>query len=635
MVIVSKGKTEYKILIPNAATEAELYAAHQLQEYVERSTGSRLQIWRDMHLHALEGEGKWSPIPARAWRGPWLDKLIPSKFISLGNTKLFESQKFGNNFETLNGDGFFLQTKGEHVFVSAKNGRGILYGVCEILERCLGIRFLTERDTYLPRVSEMIVPEWNEACVPAFAMRTYLVGGVFQDSCEPAHYVHTRTNDSFTRMDTRHGGRSSMWGRNVDHNFIFYVPRELYGETHPEFYYTDATYGTTIDLLNGMTAEGKLDESMEVSVAKIVIEEMKKDVLANPDIDFFVFEQEDGPFCYPYDNDPEKLAIEQKYKRSGILIRFCNMLAENLQRWADAELNGRKINIVTFAYSYASEAPVREENGEFVPIDETVVARDNVVMRIALMSNAYYSYFDPIQPDYLREGLAQWRACAKRFMFWAYDNNFCQYLCYYPSFRVMQDNIRGFRDMGITYFCMQGPHNTCVNWQGNMRAYVYRNLMWNPDQDAKALLDEYIDRYYGMAAPAIRAFMGHFERWYESYSKENELDVRMVVGNHYKPECNSIAVIDAAEEEIARAEEEVKASNLSATEKSNLLKKLVRVKATPQYMRFNSYLEFYPDRTQADKDAYAEVLFETCRLGDIDFYAETMMFEEYTLERKL
>lgn len=268
MVIVSKGKTEYKILIPNAATEAELYAAHQLQEYVERATGSRLQIWRDTHLHALEGEEKWSPIPSRAWRGPWLDKLIPSKFISLGNTKLFEAQQFKNDFDTLNGDGFFLQTKGEHVFVSAKNGRGILYGVCEILERCLGIRFLTERDTYLPRVSEMTVPEWNEACVPAFAMRTYLVGGVFQDSCEPAHYVHTRTNDSFTRMDARHGGRSSMWGRNVDHNFIFYVPREIYGESHPEFYYTDATYGTTIDLLNGITADGKLDENMEVSVAE-------------------------------------------------------------------------------------------------------------------------------------------------------------------------------------------------------------------------------------------------------------------------------------------------------------------------------------------------------------------------------
>ena len=635
MVIVSDGKTDYKILIPHAASEAVLYAAHQLQEYVERATGSRLQIWRDTHLHALAKEGAWSPIPARAWRGPWLDKLIPSKFISLGRTKLFDAQNLNNDYNALNGDGFYLQTRGEQVFVTAKNDRGILYGVCEILERCLGIRFLTERDTWLPRNAVMEIPEWDEACVPAFAMRTYLVGGVFQDSCEPAHYVHTRTNDSFTHMDARHGGRSSMWGRNVDHNFIFYVPREVYGESHPEFYYTDATYGTTIDLLNGITPDGKLDESMDVSVAKIVIEEMKKDVLANPDIDFFVFEQEDGPFCYPYDDHPEKLAIEQKYKRSGILIRFCNVLAEALQKWSDAELGGRKINIVTFAYSYASEAPVREENGEYFPIDETVVARDNVVMRIALMSNAYYSYFDPRQPDYLRDGLAQWKACAKRFMFWAYDNNFCQYLCYYPSFRVMQENMRGFRDMGITYFCMQGPHNTCVNWQGNMRAYVYRNLMWDPDRDAQALLDEYIDKYYGMAAPRIRAFMEHFERWYREYSADNELDVRMVVGNHYKPECNRIEVIDAAEAEIVRAEEEVRASALGEAEKADLLKKLLRVKATPQYMRFNHYEDFYPDRGQQDKDAYAEVLFDTCRRADIDFYAETMMFEEYTIERKL
>ena len=635
MIIVENGKTDYKILIPQGAGEAVLYAAHELQKYVELATGSRLQIWRDGSLHALQGEGNWTPIPARAWRGPWLDRLIPSKFISLGNTKLFEAQKIENDWQALNGDGFYLQTRGAQVFVTAKNDRGILYGVCEILERTLGIRFLTERDTYLPRTDRMEIPEWEEACVPAFAMRTYLIGGVFQDGCEPAHYVHTRTNDSFTQVDARHGGRASMWGRNVDHNFVFYVPREIYGESHPEFYYTDPTYGTTIDLLNGITPEGKLDESMEVSVAKIVIEEMKKDVLANPDIDFFVFEQEDGPFCYPYDDNPEKLAIEKKYMRSGILIRFCNVLAEALQNWADRELGGRRINIVTFAYSYACEAPVREENGKFVPIDETVVARENVVMRLALMSNAYYDYFDERQPDYLVNGLAQWKACAKRFMFWAYDNNFCQYLFYYPSFAVMEKNVRGFRDMGITYFCMQGPHNTCVNWQGNLRAYVYRNLMWDPDRSAQRLAEEYIDCYYGVAAPEVKEFIKIFEDWYAAFAAREELDVRMVVGNHYKAACNDISVIDAAEAAIVRAEEKVRASALGEAEKILLFKKLLRVKATPQYMRFNLYEEFYPDRTQADKDAYAEVLFETCRRADIDFFAETMMFEEYTLERKL
>lgn len=72
---------------------------------------------------------------------------------------------------------------------------------------------------------------------------------------------------------------------------------------------------------------------MEVSVLKIVIEEMKKDIAANPDIDYFMFEQEDGPFFYPY-TDPKKVETEKKYGRTGILIRFCNVLATELQNGA-------------------------------------------------------------------------------------------------------------------------------------------------------------------------------------------------------------------------------------------------------------------------------------------------------------
>lgn len=634
MKIVENGFTEYKILIPSEADRAVLHAAHELQHFIEKSTGSRLQIWRDTFLHRLSKETDWSPIPSRAWRGEWSDRLYPSKFISLGRTKLFEAQNFGNDYACLNGDGFYLQTRGEHLFVSARCDRGILYGVYEILERFLGVRFLTERETYVPCRKEMIVQDCDEKCVPAFAMRVYLVGGVHQDWVEPDFYVRSRTNDSFTQMDEAHGGRAPMWGRNVDHNFHFYVPMETYFRSHPEFYYIDKTYGPTIDLLNGITEDGKLDESMEVSVLKIVIEEMKKDIAANPDIDYFMFEQEDGPFFYPY-TDPKKVETEKKYGRTGILIRFCNVLATELQKWCDAELGGRKINIVTFAYSYTSDAPVREENGKFVPIDETVIAKDNVVIRMALMSNAYYSYFDERQEDYIQNALAQWGACAKHFMFWAYDNNFTRYLYYFPSFHTMQDNVRGFRDLGISYLCMQGPHNTCVSWQGNMRAYVYRNLMWNPDRDADALLREYLDLYYKMAAPYVRQMMELFDTWYKNVSQTRKLDVRMVVGNHYLPEYNSIEVIDAAEKVIEQAEEMVSASELSVDEKADLMKKLLRVKVTPEFMRYNDYLSYYPDRTEEDREKCGKIFFENCKKADMDFFAETMMFEEYTLEKKL
>ena len=65
---------------------------------------------------------------------------------------------------------------------------------------------------------------------------------------------------------------------------------------------------------------------MDVSVAKIVIEEMKKDIIANPHADFFIFEQEDV-----IDPITDKDLIE-KYTASGVMIRFCNVIASELQK---------------------------------------------------------------------------------------------------------------------------------------------------------------------------------------------------------------------------------------------------------------------------------------------------------------
>jgi hypothetical protein len=85
------------------------------------------------------------------------------------------------------------------------------------------------------------------------------------------------------------------------HNTLKYVPVEKYfycdkndKNYHPEFY--NVINGKPRDLCftNGITDDGKLDESMEISVVKCIIEEMKKDILENPDKKYFCIEQEDG-----------------------------------------------------------------------------------------------------------------------------------------------------------------------------------------------------------------------------------------------------------------------------------------------------------------------------------------------------
>ena len=85
-----------------------------------------------------------------------------------------------------------------------------------------------------------------------------------------------------------------MYGRGVNHNFHLYVPFEKYGNTHPEFYrflYINGETVPTIDLTNGIADDGSLDESMPVSVAKIVVEELIKTADEHPDAEVLTFTQ--------------------------------------------------------------------------------------------------------------------------------------------------------------------------------------------------------------------------------------------------------------------------------------------------------------------------------------------------------
>lgn len=43
-------------------------------------------------------------------------------------------------------------------------------------------------------------------------------------------------------------------------------------------------------------------------------------------------------------------------------------------------------------------------------------------------------------------------------------------------------------------------------------------LLWNPDQDADALLDEWYERMVGpAAAPDLKAYYDHWEHFWEKY----------------------------------------------------------------------------------------------------------------------
>lgn len=522
-------------------------------------------------------------------------------------------------------DGFTIVPEGKNVVITGKTQRAVVYAAYAFAEEYLGVRFLTADCEIIPKKGSFIVEEYFYE--PLFDMRTYLVGDTFQELASQDFMAKVRVKDVFTEPDEAHGGKMEVYGRNVCHNFHYYVPYEKYGKAHPEFYRhitVNDEEMTTVDITNGLKENGSLDESMNESVVKSVIEEMYKDVAARPDVNIFSLTQEDGA---EYFDDENNRRLAEKYKRSGLLVRFCNAVVRGVNEKAKKEL-GRTIKITTFAYDYTKDAPVKYDNGKILPIDDTVIADKNLIIQFALFSNAAYDYFDPRQDEIILRAMREWKAIAKDFWFWAYDIAFNNYFAFYDSFKNIEANIKGFKDYGISYLCMQGSNDSAKNWQCNIRAYAYRRLMNGSGLSADELIDEYLSGYYSVAADDVKEVINLFSSNYAEKLSRGE-DVRFTTfGNFSDGENNPYDMLVKVLNVLEGAEKKI-IENYEGKEREIYLKRLAGVKTTPLDLIYLNYYRYFPNGNEDERSKAREEFVQTARYAEIDRARERYSLDRY------
>lgn len=573
MKFIKNGKSQ-AVIVVELDNPAAFYAAIELKTYIKKATGADLSV-----LENYTGDNPVFYVGGEHYKG--VENPLNIKKMDL------------------NDDGFVLRITDNAVYLDAQNGRGLIFGVYRFLEKYLGIRFLNSDCELVPKTQTLTLNKEVVIEKPEFALRSYLNGTMWE--CGAAdinlYLKHKQCNEHILISDKKYGGRCSMYGRNGTHNMATYVPYEIYKDSHPEFYYYNEGLGyRTIDLLNGITDDGKLDESKEISVAKIVIEELKKDVLANPDIIYFQFEQEDGDTIYPYEEGSKQAKLVEKYGRSGILIRFCNMLAREIQKWADEELDGRKINIVTFAYSYTKDPPIVDRDGKLVPIDDTVIAADNVVLRFSMNTggvNVGYHHFHEKNVEFLNK-FAGWKLVVKKFMIWCYDMDDVTHLWYYPVIKNIRQNVDNFIKLGVIYLMFEAGCSSVHDWQTDMRSYIYSNLMWDSKNSVNVLFNEYVDNFYGAAAEEVKkivCILENFSNYVRSIYDGYYVSTGKWSYRHADTQSDGLldrllAIYNKAEQKIIDA--------YDGDERKLFLKRLSAIRVTLLHMKVNKYnWEFY------------------------------------------
>jgi len=389
------------------------------------------------------------------------------------------------NLDGLSEDEYCIKTvttaEGKALVIAGGSDRGTSYGVFDFLERCLGIRWLTPDYTYIPAAPASI-PDTAVRYKPIFEYRdtTYLTA------------ANLKGIDAFRRFHRIYPGPGFSC-----HTSYALVPPDEHFQTHPEYYSLRggkrvAPVGVNMhSLVEQAKHPDKLGQLCysNPAVAETVFEQFKRQIDRNPAEKTLHLSQQD------WINNCECGACQTIDEREGTpmgsVLTCINRIADMLQ----AQRPGYSVE--TLAYWYTRKPPKK------------MVPRDNVVIKLCSIECDFFRPLDDPDAELNRDfvsDIMKWSAIAKRLHIWDYTPNYAHFSMPHPNFHVLFPNARFFAEHKVKGLFEQGAEiyggEFCY-----LRTYMVMKCMWNPYLDGDAVRDEFIDLYYGKAAPYIKEYI--------------------------------------------------------------------------------------------------------------------------------
>ncbi len=441
--IAENGESNFHIVNHQYSDETVRYAASELQKYLLKATNAAIPYFSDR-----------CPM-----RGPE---------IRIGENVRGETAVENS----LDAEGFCIRGDGEHITITGKTSRGVLYGVYRFLEIFCNYRCFTKDVEYIDTV-DMLEIELDEITEkPAFEFRD----AYFRNAFDGSFASKSRLNSGLCDISKAKGGRVKWF--NFHHSFCDLVPESLYFDEHPEYY----------SEIDGKRVRDSQLCLTNPEVLRIAEGTLRKWIKSNPECTVFSVAQNDNKLrC----TCPECSALEEKEgSPAGPIIRFVNKLSDAIK--ADYP----DVLIHTFAYQYSLPAPKK------------VVANDNVIVRLCSIDCRYDKPFETLakeNPDgneaVFVNALNDWKNHASRLYIWDYAVNFENYLQPFIHIHTLAENIRFFKQTGVKGLLEQGN----FSYGGgaafdDLKAYVISRLLWNPDTDIDGEIRLFIDNVYGEKA---------------------------------------------------------------------------------------------------------------------------------------
>ncbi|MFA6666655.1 MAG: DUF4838 domain-containing protein, partial [Armatimonadota bacterium] len=471
LTIVDGGKSDYEIVVAKNALPITVRAAQDLQEYVQKATGAKLEIVK-------------ADVPGAK----------PAIVVGEGPA----AKSLGVNLDGIKAEGFRIKTVGKNLVIAGKDTpgspdsdhwrsapqAGTWNGVSRFLEKELNIRwFMPGKDgEYVPHADKLVVADQDCKDAPSMIYRrmTYL----WTVNAPAARIKDVKGWERHNRA-----GWSIIW--NATHSWIENFKAETYFKDHPEWF----------ALVNGRrlaerplapqmctTNAGALDEFARVAVAY-----GKK----YPGVMFPLSPNDGGDFC----ECENCRALDRKFFSDGrpVLTDRIVTYASEVAKRVVKELPDQKFGL--YSYSYFVDPPT------YAKVHPSIY-----IMDVQNDINSLYKSRKSVS-DHLNRRLLPWRkTMGDNLFFYSHPEGHGSgdLPCMHKG--VLKDlfsnlnkaNVKGYAMCNITSFAASGLNN-----------YLTLQMAWDPSQDIDALYTDALNKCYGeKAAPFIRKYFDTVEnRW--------------------------------------------------------------------------------------------------------------------------
>ena len=473
LVLAEGGESRYRIVVAEDASASTRHAGEELSRFLGQIAGVEMPVISDARP---AGEHE-------IWVGS------SRRLGLLGDRAAIDMEALGE-------EGYVIRTVGSRLLIAGGEPRGTLYGVYGLLEDHLGCRWFAPGVSRIPSRPTLEVGPLDERRVPVLEYREPFTYDCFDgDWC-----ARNRVNSSRGELTARHGGKIAFGRGFFVHSFERLVPPDVHFDEHPEYF----------SLVGG---ERRKERSQLCCTNEEVIRLCTEGVLEamEQQPEAFVFSVSQNDWYNYCECAPCQALAEREGTQMAPVLHLVNRVAEAVEgRFPDKAVE-------TLAYQWTRKAP------------RTMRPRPNVIVRLCSIeccfSQSLAASDHPANVAFRRDA-EEWARVCDRLWVWDYVTAFRHYLLPFPNLRIRDDNIRFFVEHNVKGIFEQDTYDTPHSELAQLGGYLTAKLLWNPDVDADAVIDEFLEGYYGEAANAIRRYIDLLH----DYAEEHHVQIDIWVG---------------------------------------------------------------------------------------------------------